>query len=405
MRNHVDEGEAHDREFIFLCVDLGAKTGDDLLNPAIHPLAPLGHEEACMIRACSKFMVAILDREIISIIPEFHSDKGRDMLAEGACLHKSMQALRVFQRAVTSALAFEYTQSEGGDGTVEAFEAWLRSRETDAIFDLHARFFVLETLPALFAYRAGCRRNCARQISAARKALLPFLAARGAVHYYRFIIHDTVRTEYQCTRAVRRLIETHRTYKGQGFDYKLEESNSQVKSLLCADTEIGWKTSSVMARCAKGAFELLKDVLGFDNKNGSTRSRREPDTSELEKSITQAIIDLGTLHPMAVGDARKQSTLRGKPLLMSFSELMAEGAAIVETYFKKLREVRGARLLRPLWIPTKDCCMTESERKKSSFDARVRGMTEKMTDEEIIRAYELRGLDVGEDGDAGEDEL
>ena len=396
----LGHSEEFHRRWVFVLTDLGAATRDVNLPKEVHPLAPLGHEEAMYIRVASKIVVALLEPEFLGIIPTYKSHRGVEMLADAADLHKCMQLLRTLNRVFTAAFARECATCLQLDSIEDLgrdqFIRWLREDTLDSKFTFFRDFFVLETLPTLLAFRSGLRYNNARMISAARKLLCPFIAARGAIHYYKFIITDTIRTEFQCHPTVRAIIEYFRTYKGQSWDYKLEEGNALVKSYLHDDTADGWRIASYFARFGGDLFDSFSKTLGMHKETGSF-SRREPTTDDIETAMLTFIEERRCLRRAQSGTSRDPETLLGDKLYESFESLKSTGDDAVKAYVGKLKEFSSSRVTRDVKVANPMKPLNSNEKHKRTADDRIRAKVQGMTPDEIDRAYEL--LHEGDDDD------
>ena len=390
VRGFCEPDEPWVREWVMILNDLGAALTEVHCSERVHALMPLGHEEAMYIRACSKFMVVLLGKNFIMSSKLFGSEKIVEILSNGADLHRSFQFLKLVHRVVTSALVIEYAHEvKSSELDAKAFISWLEKPRNDEKFVLLESFFARKILPALFTYRDGCRCNDAKKISAARKVLLPFIAARGHANYMRAIIMDIVRVEFQCTPEVRELVERFRTYKGQGLDYKLEEANAVVKSFLTTNTENSWRIASTLACKApfifKGMFKWFKWPA-----ESAPMSRSEPKLDAAAKLMVQRLIKSRALKPCPDDTARCPMSIFDQELLVTFDEVMKNGQEAIDEYMHKIQKVEGPRLARKISTQCHMTPLTVDERYKRDQDTRVGAKTKHLTDAELERALELR---------------
>ena len=390
VRGFGDPGEPWVREWVMLLNDLGASLTEVHCSERVHALMPLGHEEAMYIRACSKFMVVLLGKNMIMNSKLFGSEKIVEILSNGADLHRSFQFLKLAHRVFTSALVIEYAHEvKSSEVDAKAFISWLQKPRKDEKFILFESFFARKILPALFTYRDGCRRNDAKKISAARKILLPFIAARGHANYMRAIIMDIIRVEFQCTPEVRELVERFRTYKGQGLDYKLEEANAVVKSFLSINTENSWRTASTLACKAPLIFKGMFEWLNWPAES-APMSRSEPKLDAAAKLMVQQLIESRALKPCADDTTRRPMSIIGQELLATFDEVMKNGQDAIDEYMREVQKVKGPRLTRKITTQCHMTPLTADERYKRDQDTKVDAKTKHSTDEELERALELR---------------
>jgi len=390
VRGFCDPNEPWVREWVMILNDLGASLTEVHCSERVHALMPLGHEEAMYIRACSKFMVVLLGKNMIMSSKLFGSEKIVEILSNGADLHRSFQFLKLVHRVVTSALVIEYAHEvKSSELDAKAFINWLEKPRKDEKFILLESFFARKILPALFTYRDGCRRNDAKKISAARKVLLPFIAARGHANYMRAIIMDIVRVEFQCTPEVRELVERFRTYKGQGLDYKLEEANAVVKSFLTTNTENSWRIASTLACKAPFIFKGMFQWLNWPAES-APMSRSEPKLDAAAKLMVQRLIESRALKPCPDDTARRPMSIFDQELLVTFDEVMKNGQEAIDEYMHEIQKVEGPRLTRKITTQCHMTPLTADERYKRDQDTRVGAKTKHLTDAELERALELR---------------
>jgi len=120
----------------------------------------------------------------------------------------------------------------------DALVEWLGEDEGDKSFKTYVRFWVLETVPALSLLLKSQRQCDFVAFNAARKTTLPLLFCRGNLNYGPAVLEDLVVFTELAPQPILRQRALFFTYKGQGYDYKLEESNSNIKQAITQDTDV-----------------------------------------------------------------------------------------------------------------------------------------------------------------------
>lgn len=187
----------------------------------------------------------------------------------------------------------------------------------------------LRDLPARATFRAGVRDNDARAISAGRKVLLPTEAVRGAPNYARAGSLEHVKVQFLAPKEVRDFIEKNISYRGQGWDAKLEERNAHAKVLVGANTFKCWQ----FANAAQDLVPELKKTLSLATGVGSALEsddpvppRRTPVDMDAKLHEMEGRIHAGRcLEPSS--SARPPATLGGTPLLGCATGYYAAGEA------------------------------------------------------------------------------
>ena len=187
----------------------------------------------------------------------------KEYIAEAKDLHKGWQFLALTRELVGCAFAREYMESAPGTPkNALGFLKFLRSCPQDKTFTFLGKFYLLREMTGLQMFRGGLRQNMAIAISAARKLLLPTLCTRGCVNYFPTVLLEIITVQHRVHARVRQQIERFTSYKGQGWDWKMEERNRDAKLLLGSDSLLGWRFATMFIDAAKQLRDTLTRACG-----------------------------------------------------------------------------------------------------------------------------------------------
>jgi len=366
LKVHGHSGNAV-RKWIFMACDLGAASSESSRPVEVFPILALGHESMCHTKTVAPVVCILLGQEAVKNVPQFRGPYSWTSIADVWDQHKSAQFIKIARDAIVEALMTECAlekQSESFTGT--EFLNWCQAYPNDGKFTFFVRTFVLDLCPAYFGFRTGCREHDVTLINASRKSMLPFLAARRRNHYAPAVVNDIIRLDHQSSPIAREMALAVRLQNGQGVDFKLEELNKQLKALVTTDTERGWLVGSLLSRIPELNVDNMWGEVGIQSVtyDAESRSRREPDTSSIVRTMVSAIMKDRLLKPVRAGQTRKASTLYGTPLLISFSDLTSAGSTLINAYFQKVTQCESATLREPIPFEAKFCALTSAENPK-----------------------------------------
>ena len=154
----------------------------------------------------------------------------------------------------------------------DALVEWLGEDEGDKSFKTYVRFWVLETVPALSLLLKSQRQCDFVAFNAARKTTLPLLFCRGNLNYGPAVLEDLVVFTELAPQPILRQRALFFTYKGQGYDYKLEESNSNIKQAITQDTEKSFQFAAACRDAVQWGRKTLFREMGKQDRRDSKQA-------------------------------------------------------------------------------------------------------------------------------------
>jgi hypothetical protein len=293
----------------------------------------LGHEDAVYVRMLCTLSWALGGKHLAHL-HGFSSEGGRKLLQKGSDLHKAYDwMMRVQRPAMLRGFVREYYQSSPGDKDVDGFLVWLRSHPEDETFTALAKFWVLDIVPAYATFHNGMRENNYTAYAAGRKALLPLLFARNNRNYGRYALRDIGINDFRVTPEVRAEIELFLTYKGEGFGWRLEESNRNIKMAMTGGSRDQFDFATMARDSMVTARATLFRELGLTERE--TRDRSLLDLSKDVTDMEEWLWDKRVLQPCA---QRPFLDLNGEPMaIQSFDVLVDTGKAALALAVEDVR--------------------------------------------------------------------
>ena len=134
---------------------------------------------------------------------------------------------------------------------------------------------------AIFNLRAGVRKNNQEYVLSAKHVLKELLWARNHPKYQSLELYDAVVNEFLDPLVKEQMkdnysLVTSKSECGEGFDYRLEEANKFVKSLLpsCAPTDEHWYSTCSSAQTLRKIQLHGRRNLGLKEMDGTIRFLR-----------------------------------------------------------------------------------------------------------------------------------
>jgi hypothetical protein len=158
----------------------------------------IGHEDAVLLRLVAGMAWAMGGKHLAEC-HGFASEGGKKLLQKCLDLHKGYDwVMRVLQPAMLRTFLREYVHHAPGEKTVDGFFDFLKAFPNDNTFTSHAKFWVLDVIPAYASLHNGIRNNDYTAYAAGRKALLPLLYARNNRNYGPLILRDLSIIDFRC---------------------------------------------------------------------------------------------------------------------------------------------------------------------------------------------------------------
>jgi len=266
----VGFGGSDERQWIYVVSDNGAYRPGILSKGAfqrLHHVMGTGHEFAVAMRMLHHLMLSAGMSGLISSV--YRGRAGQiGYLTRASDVHQVRDwLLDVFSPSLMEAFALEYVLGSAGEKTTDGFAAFLAAPANRA--DSRFAFFadiVVEVLPGLHAMHLGIRACDATSYSAGRKVMLVLGSKRGLSNYVPYTTSDIATLDFLCSDQVRRQREMFLSYRGQGYDYLLEEVNRHLQMTSPGHSFESWFFASAMHDSVISSRAALFKNLGLEDR-------------------------------------------------------------------------------------------------------------------------------------------
>lgn len=237
--------------------------------------------------------------------------------------------------------------------------------EEDKSFRAYVQMWVTDIMPALSLMLKGQRQCNFVMFNAGRKALLPLLFTRGNLNYSPATLDDLLVFLELAPKEILKQRMSFFTFKGQGYDFKLEESNSNIKSALTQDTERSFQFASATRDLFQIGRATLFREMGMRDRKGGAQSL-------LSYSQDIEYISLYLRKERVLRKDPKRASVQrfdGTEMLpeADLSKLMTEGKRRIRSYVDG-GFLAGRRPTFPPLVPVTETERAKKRRKKNADD-------------------------------------
>jgi hypothetical protein len=155
-------------------------------------------------------------------------------------------------------------------GDVSAFTEYLKSEEvkSDKCLSNLIRFWITHDIPALMCMLKGMRNNNYTLYQSGRKHLLPFTFMRNNSHYGPLMLRNILEIEVLAPPEVRLQYMEFFELNKEGFDFRLEDLNHKLKSMIPGMTYAQYLYAAIVISFSKIRENYCQNI-GLKERQGN----------------------------------------------------------------------------------------------------------------------------------------